>query len=682
MKKLTLTLILTLAAAGALSAQTVTPNPTSLSFSALVGGSVQSAPLAVSTSNSGTLIASSNSSWLKVNNTSSLETSPTPVTLTITADPTGLSANTYTGIIQLNGVGSSGLGPATNVTVTFAVGTISLSATSFSFSYQVGGTVPNPQSVTLTSAPNTGYSVSLGSTGCSWLTVPTSGTAPGTLALTPNAGALPAAGTYACTVTITPANAPPVPITATLTVTAAPNVTANPSPVSLAYQNVGATGSTNSASQTLTLTNPGTQPLSYYISPFVSSGSTNWLSVNPNQGTIPANGTVQVAVSYLTASNLAANSYQGTLTIIVPNAATAQINVPVNLLVSNQPLLTVPGATLAFTYQAGGSAPAAQNLLATTTAVAANSNSGQMTLLLSATSTSNWLVVPQTAQTGTAFQVSVNSSVVSGLQPGNYTGTISVVGIGSANATANAPLTIPVTLKVTNDPLVSATFGACTQGLVNGLTCPMNFAYEVGQNNPTTQTVTVASSNGAALTVTPTVTMTTQAACGTTWLTVGQVAGGSNNSSTFTVTVNPTSPVIANGTACTGSLNIAAVNPADSNTAPNSPLTIPVTLYVNNSGMLVANPIALNFPVGLNAAPSYQTLSVTSTGTSTADQLAFTASTPNSAPWLQAFPNAGLNTAAGANAVTVLVNPNGMAAGTYTSAITITATAAACSTAR
>ena len=67
--------------------------------------------------------------------------------------------------------------------------------------------------------------------------------------------------------------------------------------------------------------------------------------MNPNQGTIPAAGNVQVAVSYVTSTSLAANSYQGTLAIIVPNAANPQINVPVNLVVSNQPLLTLPGAT-------------------------------------------------------------------------------------------------------------------------------------------------------------------------------------------------------------------------------------------------------------------------------------------------------------------------------------------------
>src|SRR5262249_46894746 len=163
------------------------------------------------------------------------------------------------------------------------------------------------------------------------------------------------------------------------------------------------------------------------------------------------------------------------------------------------------------------------------------------------------------------------------------------------------------TLKVTNDPLVSATFGGCTQGLINGLTCPMNFAYEAGQNDPTSQTVTVASSTGAALTVTPTVAMNSQAACGTSWLTVGTVASGANNTSTFTVSVNPTNPAIANGTTCNGTLNIAAVNPADSDAAPNSPLQIPVSLYVNNTGMLVANPVGLNFSVALNAQSSPQT---------------------------------------------------------------------------
>ncbi len=259
MNKLTLILTptLILAAAGVLGAQTVTVNPTSLSFSALVGVSVQSGQLAVSTSNGGPVIADSNSSWLKVDASSSVSTS-TPATLNITADPTGLSANTYTGTIALNAIGTSGFGPTVNVPVTFAVGTIGVSQTSLSLLVPGGRHGPGPAERDADLGPDHGvHGVSSAPTGCTWLTVPTSGTAPGTLALTPNASALPAAGTYACTVTITPTNAPAVPITATLTVTPAPTVTATPSPVSLAYQIGGATGATNAASQTLDPGEPG-----------------------------------------------------------------------------------------------------------------------------------------------------------------------------------------------------------------------------------------------------------------------------------------------------------------------------------------------------------------------------------------------------------------------------------------
>src|SRR5262249_18290496 len=146
------------------------------------------------------------------------------------------------------------------------------------------------------------------------------------------------------------------------------------SPISLLYQ-IGATAATNSATQVVTLSNPGTQPLSYQLSPIAANGIA-WITTNPSQGTIPANGTTQVTIGYDITKALAAGNYAGTLNVLVPGAASNPA-VPVNLLISTQALLILPTSPVSFSYQTGGTLPNAKTVLATTTQVAADAPSGQ-----------------------------------------------------------------------------------------------------------------------------------------------------------------------------------------------------------------------------------------------------------------------------------------------------------------
>ncbi len=80
---------------------------------------------------------------------------------------------------------------------------LSLSATSLSFSYQIGGTAPAKQTFTITSSVGV-LNVSVTATGGSWLSVsPTSGNTPLTVTVTADPTAL-AANLYQGTITITP----------------------------------------------------------------------------------------------------------------------------------------------------------------------------------------------------------------------------------------------------------------------------------------------------------------------------------------------------------------------------------------------------------------------------------------------------------------------------------------------
>lgn len=668
MKKLfsLLTLLLTLAASGALNAQTtasVSTDKTSLSFSAQVGGSAQSQSLTVNNAGSSSFAAFSNASWLKLNGQQSLGLA-TPATVTVTADPTGLAAGTYQTNITVFGT----TGPSISVGVTFTVGTIGVSPSSLAFTYQVNGLFPGGSTLTLSAASATNVTVAASTaSGGNWLTVPQTGAAPGTVAVALNpavVGPGMGAGTYNGTVTITPPSGPAATVPVTLTVSPAPAVTANPTSINLNYQIGGATGATNTPTATLTLTNPGNQDLPFLITP--SSSPAGWLTVNTPSGTIPANGTVQIAVSYATSSNLPASAapYSGSLAIFVPGAATSQINVAVKLLVSTLPLLTVPNATLAFTYQIGGPLPAAKTVLPTSSAVDASATSGQMPLIVTATTATggNWLIVPPTSVTGTDLAVSVNPT---GLAVGTYNGTVTVTGVGAGNSAQ----TIPVTLTVSNDPLIVATFGGCSTQNTN---CPLNFPIQVGQNSPTSQNITVTSSTGAQASFTATVAMTpSQTGCGTTWLASGVTTAQVGNTAIFPITVTPPATVPTAGVTCTGTVTIAGTNPNTGVALPNSPVTIPVMMYVSSNPMLVATPIALSFSVAPNATDS-KTLTITSTSSTNLD---FTVSTATSSPWLLAGPT-NRNTVAGSNGVIVAVNANGVAPGSYNSSITITATAA------
>src|SRR5262245_50142003 len=146
------------AAAGFLSAQTLTPDKTSLTFTAQTNGAPPSPQTVVITSNAGNLgfTLLSSISWLTVSPT----IGQTPATVTVSVNPQGLAPNTYTGTITVAG----GQGPAPVITVTFNVGSIGVNPSSLQFNYQQGtGATPPAQSVALSGLP-TNYSATATST--------------------------------------------------------------------------------------------------------------------------------------------------------------------------------------------------------------------------------------------------------------------------------------------------------------------------------------------------------------------------------------------------------------------------------------------------------------------------------------------------------------------------------------
>jgi len=653
---ITLGSILTVLAAAGLQAQTLSVDKPTLTFSAQAGGAPVSQTINV-TSSSGSVsffAFNNNISWLEVNPA----TGTTPSALTVTAVPGTLLPGTYSGTLSI--VGGTTTVP---VSVTLIVGAVSVNPASVAFTYQIGATPPPSTSVTLSSG--TPVTVTLATTtasGGNWLQASftggssTSGTAPGTIILSVNQTVLGtlAAATYNGTVTITPtsgASTSPVNLPVTLTVTPAPPITVSPASINLIYQ-IG--GTNNSPQQVFTLATTGAQGVAYALASGVNPNPSGriWFTMNPSGGTIPANGNTQVTVAYDTTANLPAGTYTGTITLSTPGGTPTQQTIPVTLIVSTNPLVNVANAALTFNYNAGLPAPSSQN-------VTVSSTGTQLPLTISTSSGSSWLSVPTTGTTGTALAVSVNPT---GLQPGAYTGTITVTAAGAANG----PLQISVTLTVTNNPaIVVATAGNGCSTAVNS-SCPMLFADQIGQAAPPSQNISITSSTGAALNYTIT---GGSSACGGAWLLPGGLSTTSGTTNAVVpVSVNATG--VAAGSACDGTLSITATIASTGAAAPNSPLTISVRMYVSSSDLLVANPYALTFSAPeLGQSPPAQTILLTSTGTNT---LTYTVAPTPASSWLFVNQVSG-STAAGSNQLVVQVAPIQLSPGTYTGSIAITA---------
>ena len=643
-------LILGVLAAGGLHAQTVTVDKNPMSFSAQFGGARVSQTLNITSAGASVnffaTTNTTNPNWLAVNP----QTGSTPSAVTVTADPAGLNPGTYGAAISIF-VGST---VAATVQVSFTVSTVGASPQSLQFS-TVFGTTPTSQIITLTGQTSSFSAVASTTSGGNWLSVgPTTGIAPTSLIVTLNNAVVPflTPGTYNGSIVITPATSPPLTVLVTLTVTPTPPVTVSPGSLSLGFQ-IG--GTNNVASQILTVSTTAGQPLSFTVAPGTCpnpSGSP-WVTISP-ASVSAATGSAQVTIGYNTAANLpaSATSYSCNVQVSAPGYTPSTINVPVTLLVSSLPLVIVPNAPLNFTYQLSGALPPAQSVtpVATTGTI-------PITLGVSyAIGTGNWIVVTPPASgavTGTPFSVSVNPT---GLVPGTYAGTITVTG----TTAGNGPQQIPVSLVVSNDPLIVA--NGCTAA---SAVCSLSFPYQIGQAAPGPQNINLTSTTGAPLNYTATI---ANNPCGT-------VLGltGTQGVTNGVLTVSLLNPASFNPGNCTVTLSIAATNPSTNVAAPNSPLTIPVTLYISNSPLLLVSPTAVSFTVPLNGQAS-QIVSLNSTNP--ASQLSYTVAfaTASGGSWLSVNQLSG-NTPSSSLQITATPGAN-LSAGTYTGSVTITATGA------
>jgi hypothetical protein len=124
-----------------LHAQTLSVDKSSMSFSAQIGGGKVAQTLNVTSSSGATnFFATTNTSWLTVNP----QTGTTPSAVTVTADPTGLSAGNFGGQITIF-IGST---VAATVPVSLTVSSLAASPQSLQFTTTAGAT-PSALTVSL-----------------------------------------------------------------------------------------------------------------------------------------------------------------------------------------------------------------------------------------------------------------------------------------------------------------------------------------------------------------------------------------------------------------------------------------------------------------------------------------------------------------------------------------------------
>jgi len=617
-----------LAAAAALHAQTlnISPNPLNITAQANTGATSQLNFTSTGAAINFTLTPNSAATWLHTSlGTGLIGTTPQPVTITI--DPLPASATPYTGTLTVNSTGSTSL---YTVPVTVSVSSIGVSPSVLNFQYTAGSTSPPPaQSATLTVPSNT--TVSLGTStvsGGNWLLASLSGTPPTTvtvqISLSVAQTLTPA--TYTGTVTITPAAGVAATLQVNLTVGTVAQLTPSPTSLSFNYQ-LGVGGTNNLVTQPITLT-AGSQDVN-----FAFTGS-SWISANPPTGTVKAGQNLAVSVTITPPSSctVLTSPCPGTLTL---NTSGPAQNIPVSLTVSNNPLLNLTTPPISLVYQIGTAPPAA-------TSVTPGSTGAALAYTVTATTASGgaWLIVtPTSGTTPTPVSISVDPSK---LGPGTYNGTVT---FGASGLTQS----IPVSLKVTNDPVLLSSASS------------LWFGYQIGQQAPGAQTVTLTSSSGAPLNYSATTT--------TSWLILtGQTSGTTNN--LFTVSAN-TAGLTAN--TYTGQIAIVPTNLATG--AALATVNIQVTLYVGTNAVLLVDP---STPWVFNAqafsGQASQPKSFTLSSTSPTDQLTLTVSQPHTdsgGNWLFA---SAVPTSTPGTLQLIAVPPASLQPGTYTGSVTVTAT--------
>lgn len=452
-------------------------------------------------------------------------------------------------------------------------------------------------------------------------------------------------------------------VTVTMTVRALPaNVGAAlaVTPAVLSFTSLD--GGADPNAQTLVVSNPGSQPLHWELlnnttastdqGTFLGSlgANTNWLSTDQTSGVVDPGSTdaIQVMVH---SQNLLPGTYINTLTFSSdPGVFNSPQSVSVSLTVQAHCSLELSTGSMSFTAIAGQSNPSNQALSVGATA------SCPGTTAWHATSSANWLTItPASGQlqgvTTSTMTVGVN---LNGLAPRTYTGNITV-------QTAQGTQTVIVQLTVQAPPPPTAP-------IIGASPLNVSFTTTQGQANPPGQAVTITNTGGS-----PLMWRTAVNLLASSWLGASPTGGTIEAGQTGQVTININASSLTPGT-YVGQVVLAGTD-SNNNTAGGSPQTITINLVVLPPCTLAQpSSSALSFSAMQGgSSPNAQSVSLMATGNCNWP-LGWKAHVTSAAPWLNLSPASGSLTTAGQSA-TINVTPDiaGLAPGTYTTQVSVSA---------
>ena len=561
--------------------------------------------------------------------------------LQITVNATNLAQGTQTsGTITITpNIQANAVTLTVNVIVTGTT-LLSSSPSSLSFSTTVGTTesnVPVQQLTISSSGQQLSYTVTASEqTGGSWL-VPftTSGTTGAGAASTINVGINPAslaANVYQGSITVqSTTTADSVVILVTLTIAPSTSLSVTPATLQPFLYQLGTTAQSGQLTQTIQVSSTGSSvAFQVTVSPPVS-----WLIANLTSSATGSTGqAVPVTLTALPGS-MPAGSYFASITVGIVGGASLPA-IPVKLVISTNPLLSLSANTLNFSSSFGGTAPASQSVQVSTL------GGSNTPVSFTVSSNESWLTPTESSpNTPSTITVNVNSA---NLAVGPYTGQLTV---SPNNSDAGLySLIITVNLTVGN----TATVSAGPPLLI--------FSWETTQASPAPQVLELFTT-GQPTTFTVTPSVTTSANCPAAWL---SATPSSNSTLNATITVSANTTGMTPG-ACPGTLTVSY--PANSQ-SPQT-LAIPVTMYVSNTALL-----SIDFQPGFGVVSATQgggevTQSITLVSTDPTVQVTDLSVSESNAPWLF-FGNNGTVTP---EALQVIFNPGSMAANPYSGTISI-----------
>ncbi|MEO8662958.1 MAG: hypothetical protein ABI693_31145, partial [Bryobacteraceae bacterium] len=313
----------------------VTP---SLSFSADLNGSAPPPQAIQITGTQGLTFTTSVapvSSWLTLSST----TGTVPATINASVNPAGLALGTYNATVSVTAPGAT----ARTVAISLLVSdkpVLTVAPNPVSFTYQLAGTNPAPQQVTISSAGvNINYTLASDQP---WLTLSSlAGTTNGSTIATVVPGTLPA-GTYTAHIIVTAAGVgnSPLQVPVTLTISS-PATTLSATPNSLTVA-----AATGSAAMTKTISVTSTQAGGSALT--VTSTGGSWLAVTPATAASPATLTVT-----LTPGTLTSGTYTGSISVAATGST--PLTIPVTLKLTSDPAINA--VTDGAAYDTAGFAP-------------------------------------------------------------------------------------------------------------------------------------------------------------------------------------------------------------------------------------------------------------------------------------------------------------------------------------